>query len=291
MINSIKKFEEQEEELVAKLAQELKDLADKLTVTESEIIEKLTAHATALKKHCNDSEKRLCSIETCVEMQIKKQLAEYNAEKKEMKDELEALKKELKTKSENKNKERSQIKEEILRMREEMTLVTKDKDKTKEEEVGLHIKDFDDKPLDHKIKNIIEKLEDFASQIVPADVTTRQKSIIKTHSEEVQSKFVEPLLTNEEMEDQLRPTGRGPLTHKGNVLSIISDQSASQNSSTLSLDSGVILREKTTSSPSASVRMKKVRSISREDHTLLEVVWVMNDLLISLNKLYDYNNS
>ena len=291
MINSIKKFEEQEEELVAKLAQELKDLADKLTVTESEIIEKLTAHATALKKHCNDSEKRLCSIETCVEMQIKKQLAEYNAEKKEMKDELEALKKELKTKSENENKERSQIKEEILRMREEMTLVTKDKDKTKEEEVGLHIKDFDDKPLDHKIKNIIEKLEDFASQIVPADVTTRQKSIIKTHSEEVQSKFVEPLLTNEEMEDQLRPTGRGPLTHKGNVLSIISDQSASQNSSTLSLDSGVILREKTTSSPSASVRMKKVRSISREDHTLLEVVWAMNDLLISLNKLYDYNNS
>ena len=314
LIESVKSFEEQEGErceLVTRFKQELKDLADKLSVTESEIIEKLTAHATALKEHCNDSEKRLCSIETCVEMQIKKQLAEYNAEKKEMKDELEALKKELKTKSENENKERSQIKEEILRMREEMTLVTKDKDKTKEEEEGLHMKDFDDKPLGHKIKNLIGKLEDFAGQIVPADVTTRRKSIIETHSEEVQSKFVEPLLTNQATEEQPRPNGRGPLSHKDSGLSIISegtsnesirvqpisdqavtDQSADQsiNSSALSLDSGVVLREKTTSTPSVSVRMKKMRSISREDHTLLEVTWAMNDLLSALNKLYDCNS-
>ena len=329
MINSIKKFEEQEEELVAKLAHELKDLADKYSVTESDVIKifkKLTAHATALKKHCDDSDERLCSIETCVETQIKKQLSEpepeSDIEKKEMRDELEAIKKELKKKSENETKlseELSQLSsqcketsEEILRMREEMKLITKDKDKTKEEEEGLHMKDFDDKPLGHKIKNLIGKLENFAGQIVPADVTTRRKSIIETHSEEVQSKFVEPLLTDQATEEQPRPNGRGPLSHKDSGLSIISegtndqsihdqpicdqaitDQSADQsiNSSALSLDSGVTLREKTTSTPSASVRMKKMRSISREDHTLLEVTWAMNDLLSALNKLYDCNNS
>ncbi|XP_019860595.1 PREDICTED: uncharacterized protein LOC109588935 [Amphimedon queenslandica] len=145
--------------------------------------------------------------------------------------------------------------------------------------------------------DLLSKLDDLASQMVPKEETNRRRSIIETHTNEVRTaNNLPPKSDSFDESDSLQRTNSvsSSSVSSSGIGSSIGPSTLGRGDSKLfnigedenipaadeSLPPEVKLRPKTTSTP-----LRQRKSMTEKDHNILEVIWAMGDLANALKRL------